>query len=78
MHTCTFVIIQEPQEIKIGDPYHEPVFTGTKRQLIERQDSYQYISLLASLKSLLSDSSIMDEVEQCPLRVRSDGLIDDY
>ena len=54
------------------------MFTGTKRQLIERQDSYQYISLLASLKSLLSDSSIMDEVEQCPLRVRSDGLIEDY
>ena len=50
---------------------------GTKRRLIERQDRYQYVSLLASLKSL-SDPGIIDEIEQCPLRVRSDGLIEDY
>ena len=34
--------------------------------------------LFASLKSLLSDPNIIDEVEQCPLRVRNDGLIGDY
>ena len=57
--------------------YHEPVFTGTKRRLVQKQDHFQYIPLLSSLKSLLSDVSIPDEVEQCSARVHTDGIIED-
>ncbi len=52
--------------MKIGEPYHEPAFTGVKRRLLEKQDTYQYVSLLSSLRTLLRDPSVIDEVEQCP------------
>ena len=61
----TTLHIQEPVEINIGDPYYDSVFTGAKRRLVEKQDSYQYVPLLSSLRSLLSDPSVMDQVEQC-------------
>lgn len=47
---------------------------GSKRRLIERQDTYQYVPLLPSLCSLLSDPSILDEVE---FRMRNDGVLED-
>ena len=51
--------------------------SGSKRRLIEKQDTYQYVPLLLSLKSLLSDPSVLEQVEQCPLRVRRSGVLDD-
>ena len=63
--------------MKVGEPYYESVFTGVKRRLIEKQNSYQYVPLLPSLRSLLSDSSVVDEVDQCPSRVHTDGIIED-
>lgn len=69
--------IQEPEQRNIGEPYHEPVFTGAKRRLIQKQDHFQYIPLLSSLKSLLSDVSILDEIQQCSARVHTDGIIED-
>ena len=50
---------------------------GAKRRLVEKQNTYQYVPLLSSLHSLLSDPSIIDQVEQCPSRVRTDGIIED-
>ena len=38
---------------------------------------YQYVPLLSSLRSLLSDPSIIDQVEQCQSRVHTDGIIED-
>ena len=64
-----------PVEIKIGEPYYDSSFTGAKRRLVEKQYTYQYIPLLSSLQSLLSDPSVMDEVEQCQHRVHTDGII---
>ena len=63
--------------MKVGEPYHESVFTGPKRQLVEKQDAYQYVPLLSFLRSLLSDPSIIDQVEHCQSHVRSDGVIED-
>ena len=77
---CTHHLImhmQEPVEIKVGDPYYDSVFTGVKRRLIEKQDTYQYVPLLSSLRSLLSDPTIMDQVEQSQHRVHSDDIIED-
>ena len=73
----TTLHIQEPVEINIGDPYYDSVFTGAKRRLVEKQDSYQYVPLLSSLRSLLSDPSVMDQVEQCQHYIRTDGIIED-
>ena len=69
--------IQEPQEVKVGETYHEYIFTGVKRRLIEKQDFYQYVPLLSCLHSLLSDSSVVDEIDQCPSRIHTDGIIED-
>ena len=66
-----------PQEVKVGEPYHQSIFTGSKRRLVERQDSFQYVPLLRSLQVLLSDSSIIDQIYQCPSRFHRDGTIED-
>ena len=50
--------------MKVGEPYYKAVFTGVKRRLIEKQDTYQYVPLLSSLHSLLSDPTVMDQVAQ--------------
>ena len=38
---------------------------------------YQYVPLLSSLRSLLSDPSIIDQVEQCQSCVHTDGVVED-
>ena len=63
-------------EINIDEPYHETVCSGSKRRLIEKHDTYQYVPLLLSLKSLLSDPSVIEQVKQCPLRVRRSGVLE--
>lgn len=64
-------------EIEIGDPCYDSAFTGAKRWLVQKQDTYQYVPLLSSLHSLLSDPSVMDQVEQSQYRVRTDGIMED-
>ncbi len=49
-----------------------------KRRLIEKQGTYQYVSLLSSLRTLLRDPSVIDEIEQCPSRVCSNGILQDF
>ena len=73
-HICIF---RSQRKIRIGEPYHSPSFMGAKRRLIERQDTYQYVPLLPSLCSLLSDPSILDEVQQCQFRIHNDGVLED-
>ena len=50
-------------EVKIGEPYHETVYSGSRRTLVEKHDTYQYVPLLPSLKSLLSDPTVLEQVE---------------
>lgn len=63
--------------MKIGEPYHLSMFTGAKRRLIMTQDTYQYVPLLSSLHSLLRDPSVIDQIDQCPSRIHTDGIIED-
>ena len=72
-----YIQIYVPQEVKIGELYYETISTGVKRRLIERQDTYQYIPLLPSVRVLLSDSSVLDEIYRCPSCVHNDGIIED-
>lgn len=69
--------LQEPQEIKIGERYHVPVFSGSTKHLVEKQDTYQCVPLLPSLCLLLSDPSIFDDVEQCQYCIQNDGVVED-
>ena len=73
-----FLLMQDPQEIQIGNPQYVPRFSGTKRCLTEKFDTYQYVPLLPSLKKLLSNNSIIEQIYEFPHRVRNDGLIEDY
>ena len=77
LHMHTHSYLQEPEEIKIGDTYQHSIFTGAKRRIVEKQDTYQYVPLLASLHSLLFDPSIVDQVEQCPTHIHTDGILED-
>ena len=65
-------------EIKIGTPNLCPQFSGSKRTMVEKFDSFQYIPLLDTLKALLSDVSIIEQVFDSWKRVRSDGIIEDF
>ena len=77
IHYEIYIRLQEPVEIEVGDPYYTTIFTGSKRRLVQKRDTYQYIPLLSSLHTLLSDPSVMEQVEQCQHRVRTDGIMED-
>ena len=66
-----------PEEISVSDPQYTPQFSGSKRRLVAKQDSYQYVSLLASLKALLCDLSVQEQIQQLPKCVCKDGRICD-
>lgn len=46
-----------------------PQFSGSKCRLVEKWDSYQYVPLLLSLKALLHDTSIQEELQKLPERI---------
>ena len=78
-HThAQYMHLQEPQEIKIGEPYHVSRFSGPKRRLVETHDTYQYVPLLHTLRTLLSDNTVLDEINKCPSRIHSDGTLEDF
>lgn len=53
----------EPQTIKIGESEYRHQFSGSKRRYVERWDTFQYVSLLSSLKQLLNDDTILEEID---------------
>ena len=53
-------------------------FSGAKRQIIEKRESYQYVSILETLSRLLQDNSVLEEVDQCAARINRNGLIRDF
>lgn len=72
-----FTYFQEPKEVRIGEVYLARQFSGSKARVIERQDTFQYIPFFKTLKQLLQDESILEQIEQCLNRMRSDGFIED-
>ena len=71
-----YIYLQEPQEVFIGEPYYPTRFSGSKRSLTERCDSFQYVPILDTLKRLLNDTSVMEYVEHP--HQRSDDLLEDF
>ena len=49
--------------MSIGDPYYVPAFSGMKRHLVQKQDKFQYVSLLDTLQNILK-TDILDYVLQ--------------
>ena len=71
VHVC---FLQEPKEVKLGEPQCTVQFSGSKRRLTERFDTFQYISLLSTLSKLLSDCDIRAQIQECHKRVRNDDV----
>ena len=61
-HCLVYYFLQEPQEKKIGKPYYVEQFSGTKRRKVLRSDTFYYVSLLDTLKLLLTNKEIQSEV----------------
>ena len=55
-----------------------PQFSGSKRRLVQRRDTYQYVPLLPSLRKLLRDTTVLEQIEQLPKRINQDGKIEDF
>ena len=70
--------LQEPEEIKIGEPVYARQFTGAKSRSVVRYDTYQYIPIFSTLRKLLSDNTIAEQIEEFPTRIHKDGVIEDF
>ena len=79
VYTCIniymYITIQEPTEVSLGDPYFVPGFSGTKRRLVQKQDTFQYVSLLGTLRNILK-TDILEYVLQP--HGRDDELLEDF
>lgn len=57
---------------------YRPQFSGAKRRLTEKWDTYQYVPLIPSLSKLLRDDTVLEQIDTCPQRIHADGLIEDF
>ena len=55
--------LQEPHEIQVGEPVYRPQFSGAKRRLTEKWDTYQYVPLIPSLSKLLRDDTVLEQID---------------
>ena len=62
----------------MGEPLYRPQFSGTKRRLTEKWDTYQYVPLIPSLIKILRDDTVLEQLDTCPERIHTDGLIEDF
>ena len=69
--------IKEAKEVLIGEPECRPQFSGAKHCLVEKQDTYQYVSLIPNLCMLLSDYTIIEKIEAFSKCIHTDGSIED-
>ena len=61
--------------MSLGDPCYVPAFTGIKRRLVQKQDMFQYVSLLDTLQNILK-TDILDFVLHP--HNRTDELLEDF
>ena len=52
-------------------------FSGSKSCVKERHDTFQYVPFFSTLKQLLHDESVLEQIEQSPNRIHTDGFIED-
>ena len=68
--------MQEPCEIFVGEPYYPARFSGSKRSLVEKRDSFQYVPLLQTLEKLLEDRTIIEYIDNPHQRL--DDKLEDF
>ena len=73
-----YFILQKPKEIRVGGPIYNPCFAGNKQEFVPTFDTYQYVPLLKSLRALLADSSVMEEINNFPQRVRDEDTLETF
>ena len=62
----------------LGDPEYVPRFSGDKRELVPRWDTFQYMPLLSTLDKLIQEPDVLDKVERFPQRMCSSSLQEDF
>ena len=55
-----------------------PHFSGAKRRLVEKWDTYRYVSLINNLCKLLNDDTIVEKIDTCSERIHTTGLFRDF
>lgn len=65
-------------EVQVGTANFVRQFTGEKSRFVSRYSTYHYVPLLPTLKSLLEDPTVLEQIDDFPLRVRNDGIFEDY
>jgi len=60
----------------VGQPYYPVRFTGSKRSLVEKHDSFQYVPLLNTLEKLLEDRTIIEYIDNPHQRL--DDKLEDF
>ena len=53
-------------------------FSGDKRQMVTKYDTYQYVPLLQTLETLLQDQSVQEEIDAFPRRMIDDSRLRDF
>ena len=60
-------------------PEYGPQFSGSKRRLVQKSDTFQYVPILDTIRMLLNDESIREQVVDSSKRVHSNGqIIEDF
>lgn len=60
-HTQLLFCVQEPVTITLGTEYHYRA-SGTKRRLVEKCETFQYVPFLENLEWMLQNPDICHEV----------------
>ena len=81
LQTCMLIPLsfplhmQEPKELPLGDAYYVPAFSGNKRRLVQKKDTFQYVSILDTLQNILK-MDVLDYILQP--HNREDDLFEDF
>ena len=60
----------------IGEPHYPARFSGSKRSLVEKRGSFQYVPLLQTLEKLLEDRTIIEYIDNPHQRL--DDKLEDF
>ena len=57
--------LQEPVTVELGTRYKYQ-FSGSKRRLVQKSDTFQYVPLIDNLQWILQNKDVYDEVKGQP------------
>ena len=54
------------------------MFTGDKRKLVSRCDTIQHVPIIGTLKKVLKDPCVIEEIDSLSRCVHSNGILEDF